>query len=268
MASCDLPTVADTGKSKPNNSKLSRPMRGEQGRRLGGRFAGLEGRLDTPEGLAELRSDPGSIAPERAIVFELTGGDPKNFYTALRNIPGFEFLGEDEDEMPPGNGFARLDDDQQPVEKLLRHRLYFAMPSEDALKSLLSLWRRYEREEPFGAAHSPKLTAWRDVFDNLDDVRPWGPQDRLPPDIVLDRFMTSDDDDIIRISFKNVRFEHNTREILMNVIGRFLLNRARADAFRDGPMITVLDEAHQFLGRVVADEYANVRLDAFGLSAK
>jgi uncharacterized protein len=77
---------------------------------------------------------------------------------------------------------------------------------------------------------------------------------------VLDAFIASEDDDIIRISFKNVRFEHNTREILMNVIGRYLLGRARADAFRDKPVVAVLDEAHQFLGRVIGDEYASVRL--------
>ena len=85
---------------------------------------------------------------------------------------------------------------------------------------------------------------------------------------VLDTFISNETDDIIRISFKNVRFEHNTREILMNVIGRFLLSRARTGAFRDKPVVTLLDEAHQFLGRVIGDEYASVRLEAFGLIAK
>lgn len=85
---------------------------------------------------------------------------------------------------------------------------------------------------------------------------------------VLEQFIQSEDDDIIRISFKNVRFEHNTREILMNVIGRFLLGRARAEAFRDAPVIAILDEAHQFLGRVIGDEYASVKLEAFGVIAK
>jgi hypothetical protein len=85
---------------------------------------------------------------------------------------------------------------------------------------------------------------------------------------ILEQFFASEEHDIIRISFKGVRFEHNTREILMNVIGRFLLGCARADVFREKPMIAVLDEAHQFLGRVIGDEYANVRLEAFGLIAK
>jgi hypothetical protein len=85
---------------------------------------------------------------------------------------------------------------------------------------------------------------------------------------VLEQFIANEDDDIIRISFKNVRFEHNTREILMNVIGRFLLGRARSGVFCDKPLIVVLDEAHQFLGRTIGDEYGSVRLEAFGLIAK
>jgi hypothetical protein len=85
---------------------------------------------------------------------------------------------------------------------------------------------------------------------------------------VLNDFCTKDDDDLIRISLRNVRFEHHTREILLNIIGRFLLDCARRDIFRDRPMIVFLDEAHQFLGRTVGDEYGSVYLDAFGLIAK
>jgi DNA helicase HerA-like ATPase len=33
-------------------------------------------------------------------------------------------------------------------------------------------------------------------------------------------------------------------------------------------MIAVLDEAHQFLGRTIGDDYVSVRLDSFGLIAK
>jgi uncharacterized protein len=71
---------------------------------------------------------------------------------------------------------------------------------------------------------------------------------------VLEHFFASDDDDIIRISFKHVRFEHHTREILLNVIGRYLLDCARNYKFREKPMVAFLDEAHQFLGRVIGDE--------------
>jgi hypothetical protein len=85
---------------------------------------------------------------------------------------------------------------------------------------------------------------------------------------IINDFCTKEDDDIIRISFKNVRFEHNTREILLNIIGRFMLDLARKDTFRDKPMIVFLDEAHQFLGRKIGDEYGSVFLESFGLIAK
>lgn len=84
----------------------------------------------------------------------------------------------------------------------------------------------------------------------------------------LESFITSDEPDIIRISFKNVRFEHHTREVLLNIIGRYLLDHARSGILRNKPIIAFLDEAHHFLGRTVGDDYASVYLDAFGLIAK
>lgn len=84
----------------------------------------------------------------------------------------------------------------------------------------------------------------------------------------LRSFLADDTRDVAVVSFKEVRFEHNTREILLNVIGRFLLGEARSSAFRAAPLVVFLDEAHQFLGRTIGDEYASVRLDAFGLIAK
>jgi uncharacterized protein len=57
--------------------------------------------------------------------------------------------------------------------------------------------------------------------------------------VVLNDFWTSEDDDIIRISFRNVRFEHSTREILLNIIGRYVLDCARRGTFRDRPMIVM-----------------------------
>ncbi|RUX42874.1 ATP-binding protein, partial [Mesorhizobium sp. M4A.F.Ca.ET.050.02.1.1] len=85
---------------------------------------------------------------------------------------------------------------------------------------------------------------------------------------VLTDFFANDADDIIRISFRSVHFEHNTREILLNVIGRYLLGEARKGSFRARPVIVALDEAHQSLGRTVGDEYASVRLESFGIIAK
>lgn len=82
------------------------------------------------------------------------------------------------------------------------------------------------------------------------------------------RFLDDDNHDVALISFKEVRFEHSTRELLLNIIGRYLLGIAREGRFRETPIVVFLDEAHQFLGRTIGDEYGSVRLDSFGLIAK
>lgn len=84
----------------------------------------------------------------------------------------------------------------------------------------------------------------------------------------LTAFLADDTKDVAVISFREVRFEHNTREILLNIIGRHLLGLARAGSFRERPLVVFLDEAHQFLGQTVGDEYGSTRLDSFGLIAK
>jgi len=70
------------------------------------------------------------------------------------------------------------------------------------------------------------------------------------------------------LSFENVSFKHNARELLLNAIGRYLLGIARQGRFRKNPLVCLLDEAHQFIGRSVGDEFNSVVLDAFGLIAK
>lgn len=85
---------------------------------------------------------------------------------------------------------------------------------------------------------------------------------------LLDGFLNNAEQRICLISFKNVSFNHNARELLLNTIGEYLLGLARAEHFRAQPVICFLDEAHQFMGRSVGDEFNSVSLDAFGLIAK
>src|SRR6185503_5973027 len=84
----------------------------------------------------------------------------------------------------------------------------------------------------------------------------------------IDSFLSDETLSVALVSFRDVRFEHNTREVLLNIIGRHLLGLARSGRFKVRPLIVFLDEAHQFLGRIVGDEYGSVRLDSFGLIAK
>lgn len=78
----------------------------------------------------------------------------------------------------------------------------------------------------------------------------------------------ANDTRLLRICLSGVAYEFKAREIVANVIGRHLLNMARAGAFAEAPVVVVVDEAHNFLGRQIGGEDAVARLDAFELIAK
>jgi hypothetical protein len=124
----------------------------------------------SPEQLLSFRNDPASIAPERAIVFEVAGSLP-DFYRQAKDL-GLEYLGDLEEEFPPTEDFHISGDSQ----RILGARIYLAMPDVQALQQLLSLWRRFTRGESLPRGKGP----WRELFSSLRDIRPWGVQDRLP----------------------------------------------------------------------------------------
>jgi hypothetical protein len=73
---------------------------------------------------------------------------------------------------------------------------------------------------------------------------------------------------LLRIDLSGVPFEYKAREIISNVIGRYLLNQARKNVFVPNPFIIFLDEAHNFLGKNIGGEDYVAKLDAFELIAK
>lgn len=70
---------------------------------------------------------------------------------------------------------------------------------------------------------------------------------------IISNFMVSDKN-ILRISFENVPFESNIREVLVNAIGRMLLNQSRRGLYKETPIILFIDEAHQFINKTVFTE--------------
>ena len=164
---------ADKRKPTPRGKPLQTPGRGAraQASRLGPQLQSLFDKIGDPEGLAQLRADPSGSAPERALVLEVAGDDPEIAYRALRNVPGFEFLGEDDEEMSPDFGFTLQDKSGAALPKAFARKLYFAMPSVEALRRFLSLWRDYAagNELPHGVG------AWTSVFDHLITAKTGGP---------------------------------------------------------------------------------------------
>lgn len=74
---------------------------------------------------------------------------------------------------------------------------------------------------------------------------------------------------VLRIGFEKVGFEFQSREILANAIGKYLLMRARDGQFKETPVILFIDEAHQYLNKSVKDEFfEQTRLSAYDQIAK
>lgn len=89
----------------------------------------------------------------------------------------------------------------------------------------------------------------------------------IPLTQMIDQFVGSDIK-LLRICLSGIAYEFNAREIIANVIGRFLINKARSGAFRACPIVVFVDEAHNFLGRHIGSEDYMSRLDAFEILAK
>ncbi len=155
------------------------PSPKRQGERFGRVFQRLANVLDSDQDPLTLRNDPAGLAPERALVFEIAGS-LDNFSAAIQRIPGLEYLGEDETEFKPDDDFwipdTRKGREGQPrLDKQVGGRLYLVMPDVRALKEILSLWKGYQAGESLGRGYTP----WSNMFNQLKDIRVWGPQDRL-----------------------------------------------------------------------------------------
>ena len=84
----------------------------------------------------------------------------------------------------------------------------------------------------------------------------------------LNTFLSSDNK-MMLIDLSQMGFDYNVREILVNIIGKELLKRARKANFKEIPTIVFLDEAHQFLNKKLQDSFSeNIELNAFDLIAK
>ena len=134
----------------------------QAGRRPGQRLQRLAQTFAEGRDPLELRADAAGLAPERLLVFELTN-DVQNFARAAARVPGLEFVGAEEFD---GDEF-----DKAPT-------LYLMIPDSTALRQMVGLWSRFRASQALPEGFAP----WRNLFAQLRDLRPWGPQDRVSPE--------------------------------------------------------------------------------------
>jgi len=137
--------------SRPGASRktVSSVNADRQEARLGLKFQRLEEVLGKQNAFGKLRADPSAIAPERALVFEVAGKNA-DFYRAARNLPGLEFLGEEEENVAPDEDFFCKDNDGERTDKPVLRRIYFTIPDLRALNELVRLWKRFQNGRDLG----------------------------------------------------------------------------------------------------------------------
>lgn len=159
------------------------PSRQRQGERLGGKFERLR-RLSDTQGALSLQEDPFGIAPERALVFEVAG-QIQDIFGAVRKIRGLDFLGDEATDFEPDGDFHTIDErtatkGQPRIDRSIGGHLYLAMPDVAALQKLLHLWDSWQKTDTVERSFGP----WKTIFQQLHDLRAWGPKDRLTDDTV------------------------------------------------------------------------------------
>lgn len=224
--------------------KIVRPSREQQRARLEPKFARLEAVAADPTQLLSLRADPASIAPERAIVFEVEGS-VEDFYRQARDL-GLDYLGDFEEEIPPSKEFYNA----KARDSSMSGRIYLAMPDVQALQELLSRWRNYKTRKQMPKGQGP----WGDLFKRLIDVRPWRPQDRIEEEAVRywQEELDANPDQPVRLEVEYWYFESDERRArarasvqqMVHELGGVVLDSAQIPEIRYEAALVRLSAVH------------------------
>jgi len=115
------------------------------------------------------------------------------------------------------------------------------------------------------------LTINQESFSNVFQFRKSVVESSRDLEAIYSDFVKDPEKNILILSVADVPTENKLKEILVNSIGRFLLERALSKEFKDRKksLLIFLDEAHLFLNKKIKDEYSiEVELDAFDRIAK
>ncbi|MCW5238744.1 S8 family peptidase [Verminephrobacter eiseniae] len=157
------------------------PGHGKQVVRLGAQLTALQQEFDRYK-----VSVSGSVAgfePETVLVIEIAGS-VNEFRQAVEAI-GLEWLGEwDVDDIPPGEDFFERNTKGERTNKAVKGRMFLSLGNEAGMRELLSLWEKWRDNKTLPTGK----TKWRDVFNQIVQIRRWGIEEALRETGMLDRW--------------------------------------------------------------------------------
>lgn len=182
------PERADRERKTPGFTKTVRPSFGRQFTRLQPSFNLLKNAFE--QKALKLQQSPTGINPEFALVFEIIGS-VDNFYTAVKNTDGLEWIFDSEVEpFNPDDDFYQVDKDSgERVDDSLNGKLYCVMSNQQAMAQLLSLWQRHQNGE--SNVFKRGFAGLRDIFTHIKDIRKWDARDRITETHALDYWRES-----------------------------------------------------------------------------
>ena len=182
------PERADREHKTPVFTTTVRPSFGRQFTRLQPSFNLLKNAFE--QKALKLQQSPTGINPEFALVFEIIG-TVDNFYTAVKNTDGLEWIFDSEVEpFDPDDDFYQVDKDSgERVDDSLNGKLYCVMSNQQAMAQLLSLWQRHQNGE--SDVFKRGFAGLRDIFTHIKDIRKWDARDRITETHALDYWRES-----------------------------------------------------------------------------
>lgn len=125
------------------------------------------------------------LEPETVLVIEIIGR-ADDFRAAVESA-GLDWFGEwDQVDIAPDENFYAVDDQGRPKVTPLTGRLFLSMANERGMRELLSLWEQWVSDRPLPRGKS----AWGKVFEQLRNIRRWGPNESLEETGMLDQWRT------------------------------------------------------------------------------
>jgi hypothetical protein len=117
------------------------------------------------------------MEPEMVLVIEYIGSID-NFFNAVRKIEALKYLTEFEEDFEPDDDFY----DIKYPDKALLGQIFLVMANLTALEEILTLWENY-KNDTWARTDSGRIKngmgKFRDLFECLNDIRPYSPKDRL-----------------------------------------------------------------------------------------
>lgn len=175
--------VRDKGPSRPM-PVLVKPAPGKQSARISPQFKALVQAFDNQR--AALAGDqPGEVDPELVLVFDLAGS-VEHFRNAVGKV-GLEFLVEHLDEdIEPTDDFYMHDRRKGRRDSAVQHSLYAVMSNAEAARQLVRLFDLWVADKDVKFEHG--LGRFKQVFEQLQSLRRWGPTDRVRETGLLDKW--------------------------------------------------------------------------------